>query len=71
MFSWFKKRKVKEETSNPLYNTYGHDKTIKVNGETAKFTDHFYINTNRDICMLPASIFLYLFSFMTDTDGVK
>lgn len=48
MFNWFKKRKVKEDTSNPLHNTYGYDKTIKVNGETARFTDHFHLNTLLD-----------------------
>ena len=58
MFNWFKKRKAKEDASNPLHNTYGYDKTIKVNGETAKFTDHFYLSTNRDICMLSASTIL-------------
>jgi hypothetical protein len=58
MFNWFKKRKVKEDTSNPLHNTYGYDKTIKVNGETARFTDHFHLNTNRDICMLSTSTIL-------------
>lgn len=58
MFNWFKKRKVKKNTSNPLHNTYGYDKTIKVNGETVRFTDHFCINTNHDICILPASIIL-------------
>lgn len=58
MFNWFKKRKVKEDTSNPLHNTYGYDKTIKVNGETARFTDHFHLSTNRDICMLQTSTIL-------------
>ena len=58
MFNWFKKRKAKEDTSNPLHNTYGYDKTIKVNGKTARFIDHFHLNTNRDICMLSTSTIL-------------
>lgn len=60
MFNWFKKKKNEklEKSIKDRFSGYWYDKDIKVNGENVKFKEHFYVNSNHDICITPASSIL-------------
>ena len=56
MFGWFKKKKEEEPKKILDWN----ELTFSIEGKSVKFSEHFYLNTNHDICMLPNSRLIHM-----------